>query len=121
MTDLRERLSELDRLVAPDMRVSIDRRVGELQSATRVSLVHSAGPVWRGPLIAFATAVAVLVVVAASMLVLRTDQPDMVDEPAPTTPTTIEAPTTTAAVPNAAPEYYPWSRADLIDWMYARV
>ncbi len=119
MTDLRERLSELDRLDAPDMRVSIDRRVGELQSATRVSLVHSASPVWRGPLIALATAVAAILVVAASMLVLRTEQPDMVDEPAPTSPTTIEAPETSSPSANQAPPRSPaYYGAALIEWMY---
>lgn len=49
---------------------------------------------WRGPLVAVGTALAILMVAAVSMLLLRSDQADVVEEPTPTTPV---SPTTTVA------------------------
>ncbi len=117
MTDLRHRLSELDQLDPPDIRASIDRRTRELRSAPPKALVRPAGQWWRGPLIAVSTAVSVLVVVAVSMLVLRTTEPDIADESV-ATQTTIEAATTTtppSVTTNAAE--VPVDSA-VLDWSY---
>ena len=74
--------------------------VGTPHSETRRQTGSS--PVWRGPLIAVGTAVAVIAVVGVSLLMLRGgDSFDIVDEPTPTTvlekavATTTVAPTTT--------------------------
>ncbi len=91
MTDLRHRLSELDRLDPPDMRPGIDQRISGFHSAPPEMLVHTSGAGWRGPLIAIGTAVAILVVVAGSLLLLGGGQSDVVEEPTPTV--TIETPT----------------------------
>ena len=91
MTDLRDRLSELGQLDAPDMRSAIDRRVAELQSTPPSALTSAPRTPWRGPLIAIATAVAVLVVTVATVLLFRGGSPTV--EPAETVP----APTVTTA------------------------
>jgi hypothetical protein len=88
MTDLRQRLSELDRLEAPEMRTKIDRRAEELRQAAPETLVAGAWvPVRQGVLIAVGTAVAILVVVAAAMMILQANRNEapVIDQPAPTT------------------------------------
>ena len=102
MTDLRHRLSELDQLDTPDMRASIDQRVGELRSAGPEVPIYTSGSGWRGPLIAIGTAVAILLVVAGSLLLLGGDQSDVVEEPTTTVP--VETPTT---VPDETPTTVP--------------
>jgi hypothetical protein len=85
MTDLRRRLSELDQLDAPDMRARIDQRVAELDQSDRQSLVRTPASGLRGPLIAVGTAVAILVVGAVSMLLIRGEWFDVAEalDPAP--------------------------------------
>lgn len=53
---------------------------------------------WRGPLVAAGTAVAILVVIAASLLLLRTGQGEVADQSIDPVPTTI-APTVNGVVP----------------------
>lgn len=114
MTDLRHRLSELDQLDAPDMRTSIDQRVGELRSAGPEVLVRTSGTGWSGPLISVGTAVAILVVVAGSLLLLGGDPTEVVEEPTTTvaveTPTTVPDVTTTTTTPPIPSEalIIPW-------------
>lgn len=87
MIDLRKRLSELDQLEAPDMRADIERRAARLLAESDEPIVEAdRAPLrWRGPLTAMGTAAAILVVVAAAALMLRTDPGRVTDEPAPST------------------------------------
>ena len=64
MTDLQQRFRELDRLDVPDMRTDIKRRAATEPMAPPIPVMATA-PRWRGPLIAFGTAAAILVVVLA--------------------------------------------------------
>lgn len=98
MPDLRRRLAELDLLEPPDMVADIDRRVAERRFAVDDSLVRSPGLGWRGPLIAVGTAVAILVFVVGSLLLLGGDDADVIDEPIPTT---LVPPATTVPVTEA--------------------
>lgn len=134
MTDLRNRLNELDLLDAPDMRASIDGRIRELRRQPAARPVRSVRWGWRGPLVALGTAVAIFAVVAVSLFVVGTIQGDVTDESAPTAPPTTEAVPTTTAAPTATEEPSPapvtsdetgsasgWSEAALVDWMYTVV
>ena len=47
MTDLRDRLGELDQLDAPDMRTAIDQRVAELQSTAPSAVAPTPSAGWR--------------------------------------------------------------------------
>ncbi len=101
MIDLRRRLSELDRLEAPDMRGEIERRAADLLALPRDPLIDST-PVpspWRGPLIALSTAAAILVIVAGLALILRSDTGDVaLTSAAPMAATSAaEGPTTVVA------------------------
>ncbi len=104
MTDLRQRLSELDQLDAPDMRASIDQRAAELDRAAPQSLVRTPASGWRGPLIAVGTALVILIVAAGSLLLIGRDDSSVVEEPTPTTlltpvtTTTTTEPTTTTTL-----------------------
>ena len=134
MIDLRKRLNELDRLDAPDMRVSIDGRVRELRVQTDARPVRSVRRGWQGPLVALGTAVAIFAIVAVSLFVVGTIQGDVADEPVVTVPPTTEAvPTTTVApavvdeseaapvIPEQPESASGWSGEDLLDWMYTVV
>ena len=94
MTDLRQRLGELDQLDAPDMRASIDRRAAELGQTAPQSLVGTSASGWRGPLIAVGTAFVILIVVAGSLLLIGRDDSSVVEEPATTVVSTTLPPTT---------------------------
>ena len=95
MTDLRQRLGELDQLDAPDMRASIDRRAAELGQTAPQSLVGTSASGWRGPLIAVGTAFVILIVVAGSLLLIgRDDSSVVVEEPTTTVVSTTLPPTT---------------------------
>ena len=95
MTDLRQRLGELDQLDAPDMRASIDQRAAELDQAAPQSLVGTSASGWRGPLIAVGTAFVILIVVAGSLLLIgRDDSSVVVEEPTTTVVSTTLPPTT---------------------------
>jgi len=94
MTDLRQRLGELDQLDAPDMRARIDRRAAELDQAAPQSLVGTSASGWRGPLIAVGTAFVILIVVAGSLLLIGRDDSSVVEEPATTVVSTTLPPTT---------------------------
>jgi hypothetical protein len=99
MIDLRQRLSVLNQLEAPDMRADIERRAAELlNSSPEPSLVTAqVSPWWRGPLIAAGTAAVILVMVAAAAMVLRADPSEITDtmvSPTPITSTTTPGVTT---------------------------
>ena len=94
MTDLRQRLGELDQLDAPDMRASIDQRAAELDQAPQQSLVGTSASGWRGPLIAVGTAFVILIVVAGSLLLIGRDDSGVVEEPTTTVVSTTLPPTT---------------------------
>jgi len=95
MTDLRQRLGELDQLDAPDMRESIHQRAAELAQAPLQSLVRTSASGWRGPLIAVGTAFVTLIVVAGSLLLIgRDDSSVVVEEPTTTLVSTTLPPTT---------------------------
>jgi hypothetical protein len=105
MVDLQQRLGELDLLDAPDMRVDIERRAAQLIVSSQESLqvTDPIPPRWRGPLIALGTAVAILVIIAAAALALRTDPGDVTDTTVAPTPTTVSPPETTTP-PTTAPQ-----------------
>ena len=103
MTDLRQRLGELDQLDAPDMRASIDRRAAELDQAVPQSLDRTSVLGWRGPLIAVGTAVVILVVVAGSLLLIGRDDSSVVEEPTTTVVSTTVPPTTVPPAPTTVP------------------
>jgi hypothetical protein len=109
MTDLRQRLGELDQLDAPDMRASIDQRAAELDQAPLESLVRTSASGWRGPLIAVGTAVVILIVVAGSLLLIGQDDSSVVEEPTTTVVSTTLPPTTvpSTTVPAEAVAPYP--------------
>ncbi len=94
MTDLRQRLGELDQLDAPDMRARIDRRAAELDQTAPQSLDRTWASGWRGPLIAVGTAFVILIVVAGSLLLIGRDDSSVVEEPATTVVSTTLPPTT---------------------------
>ena len=90
MRDLRERFADLDLLEVPEMRSDVDTRIADQGfPAAEVPVRPVPTPRWKGPLIAVGTAAAILVVVAGSLLLLGGDDADVVDEPSPSTTTTL--------------------------------
>ena len=102
MIDLRQRLSELDQLEAPDMRADIEQRISSPMAATLEPLrqARPRSPQWRGPLVAAATAAAILLVVTVAITALRSE------------PTSTIAPAGTIAPTEAAVDPAPISAAD---------
>ena len=96
MIDLHQRLSELDRLEAPDMRAEIERRISTQGASTREPLVAARPdtPQWRGPLTAVATAAVILLAVAIATIVLRSEPTSTVAPAATLAPTETPVATT---------------------------
>ena len=97
MIDLRQRLSELDQLEAPDLRPDIEQRISS-QGATTPEPLVAAGPRspwWRGPLTAAATATAILLMVAIAAIALRSEPTSTVAPAATIAPTDASVDSTT--------------------------
>jgi hypothetical protein len=89
--------------------------VTDLASAPRTNMPRQKGspPVWRGPMIAVGTAVAIIAVVAVSLLILRGGGSfDLADEP---TATTLEPAVTTTAAPTTTIAETPTTTAPVVD------
>lgn len=102
MTDLRQHLRELDQMETPDMRASIDQRVTEIYSTAPETVVRVSSQAWRGPLIAVGTALAILVVVGASILILGINPGDVADPTIQPSATTVPPTATTMSPPSEA-------------------
>ena len=91
MIDLRQRLSELDQLEAPDMRADIEQRISSQAATTLEPLrpeLRPRSPQWRGPLVAAATAAAILLVVVIAAITALRSEPTSTVVPAATIPPT---------------------------------
>jgi len=98
MRDLAETFADLDLLEVPEMRSDVDTRIADGGfPAAEVPVRPVPTPRWKGPLIAFGTAVAILVVTVATVLLLQGG--DSFVEPAETVPT----PTVITTVPTTQP------------------
>ena len=113
MTDLRQRLAELDQLDAPDMRASIRQRAAELDQAPSQSLVRTSGSGWPGPVIAVGTALVILIVVAGSLLLIGRDNSGVVEEPPATVVSTTPPPTTVPSTTVPAEAVVPFPLPEL--------
>jgi hypothetical protein len=98
MVDLRQRLSELDQLEAPDLWDDIERRAPDPLAPPRDPITESppTPSPWRGPLIALGTAAAILAIVAGIATLLLRNDPSATDSPA-------VSPTTTSGSREATP------------------
>jgi hypothetical protein len=99
MIDLRRRLSELDQLEAPDLRADIERRISSPAATTPEPLVAVGprSPRWQGPLTSLATATAILLVVvmaAIAAIALRSEPTPTVVPAATIAPTDISVDST---------------------------
>jgi hypothetical protein len=90
MIDLRQRLSELDQLEAPDMRADIEQRISSQAGTTLEPLrpERPRSPQWQGPLVAAATAAAILLVVVMAAIAALRSEPTPTVVPAATIPPT---------------------------------
>ena len=97
MADLRQRLSELDQLEAPDMRADIEQRLDTPAAPTLEPLLSARprSPQWRGPLVAAATAAAILLVVTVAIAALRSEPTSTVVPAATIAPTDVPVDSTT--------------------------
>jgi hypothetical protein len=90
--------------------------ITDLASAPRTNMPRQSGspPVWRGPMIAVGTAVAIIAVVSISLLMLRgSGSFDLADEPTATTP--LEPAVTTTAAPTTTVTEKPTTTAPVVD------
>lgn len=97
MRDLAEMFSELDLLETPDLRSEVDARIATRPSTVgelAMPLVNTSR--WRGPLIAVATAVLIVVAVGVIPLLLASRNTPTTEEPV-TPPPTTEVTVTTSA------------------------
>ena len=90
MTDIKQRLEELDELEAPDMRASIEVRAARLRSRpSRAGLALRPGvSPSRGAMIAAGTATAILLLALVAVLVARDEPNELAGAPILQTPTT---------------------------------
>lgn len=97
MTDLHQRLSELDQLEAPDMRPDIERRISSQGATTHEPFLAARprSPRWQGPLTAAATAAAILLVVAIAAIALDSGPTSSVAPAATIVPTDVPVDSTT--------------------------